>query len=102
MTALSISLVVPWAAGAVLVLMDGRQAWVGWLATAALTANVAALVALATSVLSDGPVTATTGDWPAGVGISLRADALGVLFALLSSLALLAAMLHEVLDGVRE
>jgi multicomponent Na+:H+ antiporter subunit D len=44
----------------------------------------------------------TTGDWPAGVGITLRADALGVLFALLSSLALLAATAHEVLDGVRE
>ena len=48
------------------------------------------------------PVEATTGDWPAGVGITLRADALGVLFAVLSSLALLAATVHEVLDGVRE
>ena len=53
-------------------------------------------------MLSDGPVEATTGDWPAGVGITLRADALGVLFAVLSSLALLAATVHEVLDGVRE
>ena len=44
----------------------------------------------------------TTGDWPAGVGITLRADALGVLFALLSSLALLAATVHEVAEGVRE
>jgi multicomponent Na+:H+ antiporter subunit D len=101
-TALSVSLVLPWAAGAVLVLLDGRRRWVGWLATAALAANLAALVVLAASVLSDGTVVETTGDWPAGVGITLRADALGVLFALLSSLALLAATVHEVLEGVRE
>jgi multicomponent Na+:H+ antiporter subunit D len=86
----------------VIVLMDGRNARVGWLAAAALAANVAGLVALAVSVLSDGPVTATTGNWPAGVGISLRADALGVLFALLSSVAVLAAVVHEVIEGVRE
>jgi multicomponent Na+:H+ antiporter subunit D len=101
-TALTLSLVVPWATGAVLVLFDGRRAWVGWLAAAVLTVNVAALIVLAASVLSDGPVTATTGDWPAGVGISLRADALGVLFALLSSVAVLAATVHEVVEGVRE
>jgi multicomponent Na+:H+ antiporter subunit D len=101
-TALSVSLVVPWAAGAVLVLLDGRRRWVGWLAAAVLAANLAALVVLAASVLSDGTVVGTTGDWPAGVGITLRADALGVLFALLSSLAVLAATVHEVLEGVRE
>jgi len=101
-TALSLSLVVPWAAGAVLVLFDGRRTWIGWLAVAALGGNVAALVVLGASVLSDGPVTATTGEWPAGVGITLRADALGVLFALLSSVAVLAATVHEVLEGVRE
>jgi multicomponent Na+:H+ antiporter subunit D len=101
-TALSVSLVVPWAAGAVLVLFDGRRAWVGWVAAGVVTVNVAALAILAGSVLSDGPVTATTGDWPAGVGITLRADALGVLFALLSSVAVLAATVHEVIEGVRE
>ncbi len=102
MIALSLSLIVPWVAGAVLVLFDGRRAGVGWLAAAALAVNVAGLVVLAMSVLSDGPVSATTGDWPAGVGISLRADALGVLFALLSSVAVLAATVHEILEGVRE
>jgi multicomponent Na+:H+ antiporter subunit D len=101
-TALSLSLLVPWVAGAVLVAFDGRRMWVGWLAVAVLGTNVAALVVLAASVISDGAVTATTGDWPAGVGISLRADALGVLFAVLSSLAVLAATVHEVIEGVRE
>ena len=102
MSALAAALVVPWAAGGVLVMLDGRRRLVGWLAVAALAGNLVALGILAASVLSDGPVSAVTGDWPAGVGITLRADALGVLFALLSSLALLAAMVHELLDRVRE
>jgi multicomponent Na+:H+ antiporter subunit D len=102
MSALVIALVVPWAAGAVLLLLDGRIRLVGWLAVGVLAANLAALVVLAATVLSDGPVVTTTGDWPAGIGITLRADALGVLFAALSSLVLLAAMTHEVLDRVRQ
>jgi multicomponent Na+:H+ antiporter subunit D len=101
-TALTLSLLIPWASGMVLVLLDGRRRLVGWLAVAALAANLVALVVLAVSVDSSGAVTLTTGYWPAGVGITLRADALGVLFALLSSLALLAAAVHEVLEGVRE
>jgi multicomponent Na+:H+ antiporter subunit D len=102
MTALSLSLLVPWAAGIVLAASDGRRARIGWLAVAALGANLGLLIVLMVDVLSDGTVRETTGDWPRGVGITLRADALGVLFALLSSLALLAALVHEVLEGVRE
>jgi multicomponent Na+:H+ antiporter subunit D len=101
-TALSLSLVVPWAAGLLLTLLDGRRRVIGWTAVAALAVNLGALVALAAAVLPDDPVVVTTGDWPVGIGITLRADALGVLFALLSSLALLAATVVEVLDGVRE
>jgi multicomponent Na+:H+ antiporter subunit D len=102
MTALVIAVALPWAAGAVLVLVDGRTRWVGWLAVAALAANLIALAFLTSDVLRHGPVTDTTGEWPAGVGISLYADALSVTFALLSSLALLAATAYEVLGGVRE
>jgi multicomponent Na+:H+ antiporter subunit D len=102
MTALSLSLFLPWSAGIVLVLLDGRRRRVGWTAVGALVANVTALVVLAVAVLDGGTVTVTTGNWPTGVGITLRADALGVLFALLSSVALLAAVVHEVVEGVRE
>ena len=102
MTALSLALLVPWAAGVVIAALDGRRRSIGWLAVAALAANLALLIVLTVDVLSDGTVRAVTGNWPPGVGITLRADALGVLFALLSSLALLVATVHEVLDGVRE
>jgi multicomponent Na+:H+ antiporter subunit D len=101
-TALSAALVVPWACGAVLVLLDGRRASVGWAAVAALALNLLALALLAADVLTDGPVTTTTGDWPPGIGITLHADALGVTFALLSSLALLAAAAHELAGGAGE
>jgi multicomponent Na+:H+ antiporter subunit D len=101
-SALVVALVVPWAAGIVLALLDGRRRVVGWVAVAVLAGNLAALGVLAVSVLDDGPVIVTTGDWPVGVGITLRADALGVVFALLSSLVLLAATVHEVIEGVRE
>lgn len=102
MTSLAMSLVIPWGVGAVLLMIDGRRAAVGWTAVIALVATLLVLTGLMMSVMTDGPVVVTTGDWPVGVGITLRADALGVAFAALSVLALLAATIHEVLDGVRE
>jgi multicomponent Na+:H+ antiporter subunit D len=101
-TLLTLALVVPWAAGGVLAMLDGRRPAVGWLAVATLAANTVAVGALTVHVLRDGAVQETTGNWPVGVGIGLRADALGVLFALLSSFVLLTATVHEVLEGVRE
>jgi multicomponent Na+:H+ antiporter subunit D len=86
----------------VLTLLDGRRRLIGWAAVAALAVNLGALLALAAAVLPDDSVVVTTGNWPVGIGITLRADALGVLFAMLSSLSLLAATVVEVLDGVRE
>jgi multicomponent Na+:H+ antiporter subunit D len=102
MTVLSLALLVPWAGGIVLAAVDGRRKLVGWLAVAVLGANLGLLIALTADVLADGTVRGATGNWPFGVGITLRADALGVLFALLSSLTLLAALIYEVLEGVRE
>jgi multicomponent Na+:H+ antiporter subunit D len=95
-------MLIPWAAGVVLVLLDGRRRAVGWTAVAVLVAALAAVVVLAESVLTDGAVRGTTGDWPPGVGIDLRADALGVLFAGLSLVAVLAATVHEVVTGVHD
>ena len=102
MTLAWVALVAPWAAGIVVAILDGRRRAVGWATVGVLAVNVAALVVLAVDVAADGPRSVTTGDWPVGVGITLRVDALGVLFAALSSFAVFAATLHEVADGVRE
>jgi multicomponent Na+:H+ antiporter subunit D len=99
---LTLSLLLPWVTGVVLVALDGRRRAVGWLAVVALTATLALLAVLMAQVLGDGGQTVLTGYWPAGVGIVLRADVLGVVFALLSVLVLLAAAAHEVRGGVRE
>ena len=90
-----------WFAAVGLSLFDGRRRRVGWLAVAALAAGLGTAGWLAGTVLRDGAVQTVAGDWPVGVGITLRADALGVLFAVLSLGVLLAALVYETLGGVR-
>jgi multicomponent Na+:H+ antiporter subunit D len=97
---LALPLLVPWVAGALLVALDGRRRRVGWLAVAVLAAHLGALAALAAAVLPAGVARMATGGWPEDVGIVLRADPLGVAFALVSAVALLAATVRAVLDGV--
>ncbi|MBY8852030.1 oxidoreductase, partial [Saccharothrix sp. MB29] len=99
MMLLSTALLVPWVSGAVLVALDGRRRVVAWLAVASLAATLAVLGVLAADVFTEGAREVVTGGWPAGVGIVVRADALGV--ASLSVLVLLAAAAHEALGGVR-
>lgn len=96
-----IPLLIPWVAAAVLALLDGRRRWVGWLAVGALGAAFVSTCVLYALVLDGGAKHEVAGGWPSGIGIDLRADALGVLFAALSSGALLAALVYEVLGGVR-
>jgi multicomponent Na+:H+ antiporter subunit D len=99
--AVSVALALPWFAAVALVLADGRRRVVGWLAVAALGASFAFTAVLAGLVLSGDPQQTVAGDWPFGVGIVLRADALGVVFALISSGVLLAGLVYEVLGGMR-
>ena len=101
MIALSLAILVPWVLGMVLLLADGRRRSVAWLAVATLVCNLTALVVLAVRVLPDGSERIVTGNWVGGVGIVLHADALGIAFALLSSFVVLAALVHETLEGVR-
>jgi multicomponent Na+:H+ antiporter subunit D len=101
-TTLTLSLLIPWMVGAIVVALDGRRPLVGWLSVAALAAHVAALIALAVGVVPGRAVRFVTGGWPADVGIILRADSLGVAFALVSAVMLLAATVQAVLEGVQE
>ena len=95
-------IVIPWLLAVGLAPLDGQRRWVGWIGVAGLAACFAAGLWLAANVLASGPVEIVTGGWPVGVGIRLRADALGVLFAVLSTGALLAALAYEVSGGVHE
>ncbi len=89
-----------WPGGLLLAIADGRRRAAGWAAVLVLAAAVAVLAVLLAEVLRDGPVTVVLGGWPADVGIRLRADALGAVFALLSAAVILAALVHGVLTGV--
>ena len=102
MTVLTLALLIPWVAGVALTVADGRRMPVRWIGVAALVATLAALTAVAAQVLVSGPIVVTTGNWPVGVGITLRADALGVTFALLSVAMLTAAVVHEAFDPLDE
>lgn len=92
---------IPWVLAAMLALLDGRRRWVGFLAAAGLGASLVSLVWLAFVVLREGPIATVAGGWPENVGISLRADALGVAFALVSVGVTLISLLYELSLGVR-
>lgn len=83
-----------------LALLDGRRRAVGIFAIAGLGLSFAALIGLGLTVLQGGPVSMVAGGWPAGIGISFRADGLGVVFAIVSVGVMLASLAHEVATGV--
>ena len=92
---------IPWVLAVLLTFLDGRRRWVGLLAAAGLAASLASLTGLMAVVLREGTVETVAGGWPEGVGISLRGDALGVTFAVVSVVVVLASLLYEVALGVR-
>jgi len=92
---------IPWVLAAALALLDGRRRWVGLLAAAGLGASLVSLVWLAVVVIGEGPIATVAGGWPENVGVSLRADALGMAFALVSVGIILVSLLYELSLGVR-
>ncbi|MDQ3854848.1 MAG: oxidoreductase, partial [Chloroflexota bacterium] len=91
---------IPWFAAVSLAALDGRRRAVGWLAVGGVAAGLLSLLWLAATVLRDGPAISVAGGWPGGVGIVLRADMLGLVFAVLSVAVILIALIYEVLGGL--
>jgi multicomponent Na+:H+ antiporter subunit D len=89
-----------WIAALALALANGRQRAIGVLGLLALLAGLAAMVRLTLEVVAHGPLEMVAGNWPAGVGITLRADALGVAFALTAIAVLLVAYGFELAGGI--
>jgi multicomponent Na+:H+ antiporter subunit D len=99
---LALPLAIAWFSAVLLAPLNGRRRWVGWLAIVLLSASFAALLWLSIDVLRHGANQVVAGGWEPGVGITLRADALGIVFAVVSIGALLVALIYEVLSGVHE
>lgn len=91
---------VVWFSAVLLSIANGRKPWVGWASVAALAVSLSAVVYLAALVYRDGTLQMVSGSWAPGVGIVLRADALGVTFAALSGFVILASLVYEVMRGV--
>lgn len=92
-------LLIPWVLAAVLAFLDGRRAPVAWLGVAGLAATLAATAALLPQAWGPNPPELVTGDWPVGVGIRLRVDALSIVFALVSTAVLLGTLVYEHVAG---
>ena len=101
MTLIALPLLILWPAAIVLALLDGRRPRIGIVAVGALAATLAVLLALFAKVVVDGPQDLVAGGWPADVGIRLRVDALGAVFAVVSCGVLLASLLQAVITGVQ-
>jgi len=99
-TLLVLPVLLPWALAVCLALLDGRRRWVGWLAFGGLGTAFALLVALGLRLIGEGTIAVVAGGWPQDVGITLRADPLGMAFALVTAGVILVSLLWEVLAGV--
>jgi multicomponent Na+:H+ antiporter subunit D len=97
----ALPLLILWPAAIIAALMDGRRRLTGMLVVGVLAIVCVTLGVLLGIVVSGEPEDVVVGGWPADVGIRLRADALGAVFALTSCGVLLAALLQAVITGVR-
>ena len=92
MSLVAVPLLILWPAAIVLAVLDGRRRRAGLLAVGILFASFTVLTALLGQVAANGPRELVAGGWAADVGIRLRVDALGAVFAVLSCGVLLVSL----------
>lgn len=97
---IALPLVILWIGGLVLAVTDGTRKRIGWLGVGILVATIAATIAIAVDVAQHGQQTMAVGGWDMGIGITLRVDMMSIVFALLSQVALVAALAYEVSGDV--
>jgi multicomponent Na+:H+ antiporter subunit D len=90
-----------WFGAVLLAVLDGTRAKNALLAIAILFAALVSTVWLGVDILANGTREMVIGGWERGLGISLRVDTLGIVFATLSLLVLLAALIFETANRVR-
>lgn len=81
-------------------LLDGTRRRNGWLAIGILALAMIATLRLGWDVYFDGTQTMALGGWSQGVGITMRVDMVGMIFAVLCQIVLLAALVYEVVSDV--
>lgn len=93
-------LAIYWIGGVLLMLADGRKRTIGYLALILLVLGALATAELTRVVLDAGNLEVVAGNWPPGIGITLRADSLGVVFAMTSALVILVAYAYELMGTI--
>ena len=101
MSLVAVPLLILWPGAIVLAVLDGRRRRAGLLAVGVLAACFVLLSVLLGQVAVNGPLELVAGGWAANVGIRLRVDALGAVFAVLSCGVLLASLAQAVITGVQ-
>lgn len=86
--------------GVGLSLLDGTRKRVGYAAIGVLVAALIATMVLGWNVYFHGTQTHAVGGWSHGIGVTFRVDLVSVVFAILSQIVLLAALIYEVIDDV--
>lgn len=81
-------------------LLDGTRRRNGWLAAFILIAAMIATIRLGWQVYDAGTQTMAVGGWGQGVGITMRVDMVGIIFAVLCQIVLLGALVYEVVSDV--
>lgn len=98
---IALPLAILWFGGLGIALLDGTRKPVGLAAVGVLLAALAATVTLGVDVHANGPKVMEIAGWEAGVGIALRADLLGITFAVVSLVVLTTALWFEVSRDVK-
>ncbi len=98
---IALPLAILWFGGLGIALLDGTRKPVGFTAVGVMLAALAATVTLGVDVHANGPKVMQIAGWDAGVGIALRADLLGITFAVVSLIVLTTALWFEVSRDVK-
>lgn len=93
---------ISWLTAIILAPLDGRRQWASWVGMSGLLGSLLASIVLAQNVFDTGPIEMLVGGWEQGIGIRLRADALGVIYILLANTLLLFALAYEARSQVQE
>lgn len=95
-------LVITWLTAIILTPLSGKQRWVIRLGMLGLFGSLLSSIWLALTVFESGTIEMVVGGWEQGIGIQLRADALGVIYILLANALLLFALAYEERVQVQE
>jgi multicomponent Na+:H+ antiporter subunit D len=98
---IELPLAILWIGAVTFALLDGTRPRVAWASVATLLAGLVTTVIVGVDVYRNGMQMVTAGGWAPEIGITLRVDMLGILFAVLSQVVLIVSLAYETLQGVR-